>query len=382
MVGELTAETPMRTVLRIVVVVLCFAAAVTAQPQNLAGQWQGTLQVGKELRLVFVLTANAAGGGYTVMMYSIDQGAMGIAATSVVQGGTVRLSVGAAGITFEGKVAADGNSIVGTFTQGPGTLPLTLARATKETAWALPAPPKSMAADAPLTFEVATIKPSVPGQQGRGITMRGREVLTINTPLAYLVEFAFSVNSRQVVGGPSWLQSENYDVVGRPLAEGVPSDRHLRGMLRTLLEERSKLAVHRETRELPVYALVVGSGPKLTKNETNPNGLPGLGFRGLGQLGVVNATMGDFVAMMQSNVLDRPVVDRTGLQGRFDFTLNWTADESQFRGMGIQVPPPPADAKFPGLFTAIQEQLGLKLESTNAPVEVIVIDRVERPSEN
>jgi len=85
---------------------------------------------------------------------------------------------------------------------------------------------------------------------------------------------------------------------------------------------------------------------------------------------------------MQTAVLDRPVVDRTGLQGKFDFTLNWTPDESQFRSMGVQVPPPPADAKFPGLFTAIQEQLGLKLESVTAPVEVMVIDRVERPSEN
>jgi uncharacterized protein (TIGR03435 family) len=85
---------------------------------------------------------------------------------------------------------------------------------------------------------------------------------------------------------------------------------------------------------------------------------------------------------MQSNVLDRPVVDRTGLQGRFDFTLNWTPDESQFRGMGVQVPPPPPDAKLPGLFTAIQEQLGLKLDSTNAPAEVIIIDRVEKVSDN
>jgi uncharacterized protein (TIGR03435 family) len=120
----------------------------------------------------------------------------------------------------------------------------------------------------------------------------------------------------------------------------------------------------------------------MTANTTNPNGLPGLGFRGLGQMGVINATMGDFVNAMQSNVLDRPVLDRTGLQGRFDFTLNWTPDESQFRGMGVQVPPPAAEAKLPGLFTAIQEQLGLKLDSVNAPVEVIVIDRVEKPSDN
>jgi uncharacterized protein (TIGR03435 family) len=131
-----------------------------------------------------------------------------------------------------------------------------------------------------------------------------------------------------------------------------------------------------------VYALVVGTGPKLTRNDSNPNGLPGLGFRALGNLGVVNATMADFATVMQSNVLDRPVVDRTGLQGRFDFTLTWTPDESQFRGMGVQVPPPPPDAKLPGLFTAIQEQLGLKLDSTNAPAEVIVIDSVERVSDN
>jgi uncharacterized protein (TIGR03435 family) len=81
-------------------------------------------------------------------------------------------------------------------------------------------------------------------------------------------------------------------------------------------------------------------------------------------------------------VLDRPVVDRTGLPGRYDFTLNWTPDESQFAGMGVRVPPPPPDAQAPSLFTAMQEQLGLRLDSTRAQVEVFVIDRIERPSEN
>ena len=373
----------MKSLLRLVfLIVLLSAVTPHAQTQNLAGQWQGTLQVGKELRLVFVLALTGQGNALSGTMYSIDQGAQGVAATVTVQGGTVRLSVAPAGISYEGKLAADGNSIVGTFAQGPGTLPLTLTRANKETAWALPAPPKTMAADAPAVFEVATIRPSNPDAQGRGITMRGpREVLTINTPLGYLIEFAYNVNTRQVIGGPSWMASDRYDVVGRPQAEGLPSERQLRALIRSLLEDRFKLVVHREKRELPAYALVAGS-PKLTKNDSNPNGLPGLGFRAPGMLGVVNATMGDFVSVMQSNVLDRPVVDRTNLQGRFDFTLNWTPDESQFRGMGLQIPPPSPDAKFPGLFTAIQEQLGLKLESVNAPVEVIVIDRVEKPSEN
>ena len=370
----------MKMLLRIVVGLLCLVGAVAAQTQNLVGQWQGTLD-GK-LRLVFVFAASGQGNTLTATMYSIDQSPVAIGATPTVAGGNVRLVVAPAGISFEGKVSADGNSIVGTFTQGPGSIPLTLERTNKETAWALPAPPKVMAADAPLQFEVATIKLSEPGRQGRGLTMRGREVITINTPASFLIQFAYGLNDRQVIGLPSWAQSENYDIIGRPVAEGSPNDKQIRGMISNLLTERLKLTFHREKRDLPAYALTGGSGAKLTKNDSNPNGLPGLGFRGLGQLGVVNATMGDFTNMMQNAVLDRPVVDRTGLQGRFDFTLNWTPDESQFHGMGIQVPPPPADAKFPGLFTAIQEQLGLKLDSVTAPVEVIVVDKIEKPSDN
>jgi uncharacterized protein (TIGR03435 family) len=93
--------------------------------------------------------------------------------------------------------------------------------------------------------------------------------------------------------------------------------------------------------------------------------------------------MGDFAGLLQAAVLDRPVVDQTGLQGRFDFPLKWTPDESQFADMGMKIPPPKDNADAPpGLFTAIQEQIGLKLESTKAPVEVLVIDHVEKPSEN
>jgi len=373
----------MKMFARIVLVVMCLAGSLMAQAQNLVGQWQGTLAIqGKELRVVFVIAATGQGNTLGATMFSIDQGGQGINATAAVSGGNVKLAVAPAGISFDGKLSADGNSILGTFAQGPGSFPLTLERANKDSAWALPAPPKMMAADAPLRFEVATVKLSQPGQQGRGLTMRGREVITLNTPASFLIQFAYGLNDRQVIGLPSWAQSENYDIVGRPVAEGVPNDRQIRAMIGNLLEERLKLTFHREKRDLPAYALVIGSGSKLAANTSNPNGLPGLGFRGLGQLGVVNATMTDFTNMMQNAVLDRPIVDRTGLQGRFDFTLNWTPDESQFKGMGVQVPPPPADAKFPGLFTAIQEQLGLKLDSVTAPVEVIVVDKIEKPSDN
>jgi uncharacterized protein (TIGR03435 family) len=241
-----------------------------------------------------------------------------------------------------------------------------------------------MAADAPAVFEVATIKPSVPDRPGKVFTVKGRQVITINTTTSDLITFAYDLHAKQIVGGPPWMESEKYDVNGQPEGQGEPSRVQLSGMIRKLLEDRFKFTFHREKRELSVYAITVApGGPKLTKNDTNPNGLPGLFFKGLGTLPAQNATMGDFAGVMQTAVLDRPVVDKTGLQGRFDFTLRWTPDETQFAGLGVRVPPPSNDPDAPpGLFTAFQEQLGLKLESTKAPVDVLVVDRVERPSEN
>jgi uncharacterized protein (TIGR03435 family) len=380
-------ETFMKSLMRsIVVVVLVLAAGVAAQTPDLAGQWQGTLQPapGKELRLVFVLAANAAGGGYTATLYSIDQGGGGISAATTVSGANVRLSVAPAGITFEGKLAADGNSIAGTFTQGPGSLPLTITRTNKETAWALPAPPKTMPADAPLTFEVATVKPSDPNRPGKLFTVKGRDVLTINTTLADLMTMAYGVHLRQITGAPSWMETDKYDVQGRPQVEGVPSQVQLRGLLKNLLADRFKLTVHNEKKDLPAYIITGGPrGQKLTQNTSNPNGLPGLFFKGLGNLNCTNATMTDLAGILQSAVLDRPVVDKTGIQGKYDFTLIWTPDESQFRSFGPVPPPPQNDPNPPpGLFTAIQEQLGLKLDPGTASVDVVVIDRVEKPSEN
>ena len=377
----------MKQFLRIVVAAAFLTAAVAAQQaQNLAGQWQGTLSFqGKELRVVFMLTPNAASGGYTATMHSIDQGGQGINAAVVAQGSSVRLTVAPAGITYEGKVAADGNSIAGTFTQGPGSTPLTLARATKETAFALPAPPRTMAADAPLTFEVASIKPSAPNTPGKLFTVKGRDVITINTTLADLMTMSYDVHINQISGAPSWFENDKFDITARPVAEGVPNVNQLRGMLRNLLTDRFKLTLHNEKKEMPSYVLTVGArGHKMTQNTANPNGLPGLGFKQLGVLGVVNARMTDFAALMQGSVLDRPVVDKTGLEGRFDFTLTWTPDDSQFRSFGPRPPAPanPDPNAPPGLFTAIQEQLGLRLDRGNAQVDVLVIDKVEKPSEN
>jgi uncharacterized protein (TIGR03435 family) len=155
-------------------------------------------------------------------------------------------------------------------------------------------------------------------------------------------------------------------------------------MVQKLLADRFKFTFHHDQKELSVYVLSVSkTGNKMTKSEGDANGLPGLFFRQPGALNVRNANMGDFAHLMQSAVLDRPVVDQTGLTGRFDFTLNWTPDDTQFSGMGAKIPPPTDAANAPpGLYTAIQEQIGLKLEASKAQTDVLTIDHVEKPSEN
>lgn len=374
---------------RVLAVVLLTAwalsTAAAAGAQSLDGAWQGTLQAGKSLRVVIRVTT--AGDGLRATLFSIDQTAQGIPATAVTfRSPAVSVTFAGMGASFEGEISADGNSLAGTWRQGGGSLPLTLARATPETAWPLPAPPRPMAADAPATFEVATIKPSEPGRPGKLFTVRGRQVVTLNTTLQDLIGFGYGLQARQITGGPAWMASDKYDVTGQPESQGQPNEQQLRALIRSLLADRFGLTLHRETRELPVYALVVAPGgpkPALARNDSNPNGLPSLLFRGLGVLPALNARLADLAEVLQVAVLDRPVVDRTNLTERYDFTLTWTPDESQFAGLGVRVPPPSGDPNAPpGLFTAVQEQLGLKLDSTRAPVEVVVIDKIERPSVN
>jgi uncharacterized protein (TIGR03435 family) len=241
-----------------------------------------------------------------------------------------------------------------------------------------------MDANANPGFEVATIKPSKPGQPGKLFSLRGTHFATLNTTLVDLITFAYDVQQKQIAGGPDWMSSDKFDIAGEPDVPGAPSNSQLKTMLQKLLADRFQLKFHRDTKEMSAYVLTVAkNGPKLEKNEHDPAGVPALFFRQLGVLTVTNATMADFAGVMQTAVFDRPVVDQTGLQGKWDFVLKWTPDESQFGGLGVKVPPPSdaADAP-PPLFTAIQEQIGLKLETGKPAVPVLVLDHVEPPSAN
>jgi uncharacterized protein (TIGR03435 family) len=158
-------------------------------------------------------------------------------------------------------------------------------------------------------------------------------------------------------------------------------------MVQKLLADRFGLKFHHDKKELSVYVISLAGGePKMRKSTAGPNDTPAFFFRQLGDLVVRNQTMADFAKWMQSGVMDRPVVDQTALTDRYDFELKWTPDDSQFgqfRGTGVTVQPPKDEATaLPGLYTAIQEQLGLKMGPAKVPDDVIVIDHADKPTPN
>jgi uncharacterized protein (TIGR03435 family) len=237
-------------------------------------------------------------------------------------------------------------------------------------------------------FEVATIKPADPNSQGRYIRMQSfNRFYAKGFTLQALVAAAYSLNPRAISGGSAWTDSDRYDILASTPGDVQPNLDQQMAMLRKLLADRFQLAFHREQKEFPVYALTVAKGgPKLKLSTAPPGALPELintifpdekgGVHVL--LPARNATIAQLAAMMQRTVLDRPVVDNAGLSGPFDFDLEWTPDDSQFSG----TLPLSVESTKPSLFSAMQEQLGLRLEATRGPIEALVIDRVERPSEN
>jgi uncharacterized protein (TIGR03435 family) len=299
----------------------------------------------------------------------------------------------------------------------------------------------------PLSFEVASIKPAAPPVDGRLMIRMGGDPGRLdynNVSLKDLIRQAYGVKDYQI-SGPDWMASTRFDVVAK-LPADTPRSK-VPEMLQALLAERFKVTIHRETKELPMYALVVGkNGPKMKESEVDPNapppdGGPGPGgpsanggpgpaggaagggvrmskdgtpqfapgpargpmmmMNGRGHVSAKMMNMDSLVNLL-ARQLDRPVVDQTGLKGNYDFDLDYTPDEGQ-RGMGFiaGVPPPPPGGGAPGggeghvpsasnpdangvsLLTAVQSQLGLKLDARKGAVELIVVDNVEKiPTEN
>jgi bla regulator protein blaR1 len=238
-------------------------------------------------------------------------------------------------------------------------------------------------------FDVASVRPNTSTETGGFIQApRGPSFSVGNQTLGTLIGFAYELQRGQLVGQPAWVNTERYDIVAKAERD-IPPGPALRMMLRSLLADRFKLAVHRETRETPIYALVMARsdgqpGPRLrrpandhcaqrraasAKGQPPPplSADPVCGIRGnQSELTAGSYPLSSFTAFLAGTVR-RPVVDRTGLSGEWDFDLKWNPD------------PASTDTERPSIFTALQEQLGLKLEATTGPVDVLVVDRVERP---
>jgi uncharacterized protein (TIGR03435 family) len=233
----------------------------------------------------------------------------------------------------------------------------------------------SLAGAQSLAFEVASVRPRNTADAGRGrssIDSAPGSLTIRNASLSSCIKWAYHVMDYQIAG-PAWLQIDKYDITAKS-AGPAPMDQ-LRQMLQTLLAERFQLLFHRETKELPVYVLVAAkSGPKLHKAEPGGN----TSMKGENGSFVFQSTsMPQFVEDLSTlRQVDRPVLDRTGIPGIFDFNLKFGESNEEMKRALIA-------GDGASIFTLIQEQLGLKLEARKGPVEMLVIDRVERaPTEN
>jgi bla regulator protein BlaR1 len=237
--------------------------------------------------------------------------------------------------------------------------------------------------DPPAEFEVASIKPSAPGGRGVRIQMMpGGRFDASGVTAKLLIQQAYGVKDFQISGGPGWINSERYDLTAKADRD-IGRGEQIRPLIQKLLADRFQLTIHRDTKELPIYALVVGkNGPRLKESASNSTG-PQIRM-GLGRGSIDGQGIGmDMLASNLSNPLGRTVIDRTGLKGKYDIKLEFTPEGAPGRGPGDgPESAPPPDPTGPSIFTALQEQLGLKLESSKGPVEIIIIDRIEKPSEN
>jgi bla regulator protein blaR1 len=267
-------------------------------------------------------------------------------------------------------------------------------------------------------FEVASVKRNVSGEQNSSIRREpGGRLTARNMPLRALITFAYQIQGFQLIGDLDWISGDRFDIVAKaagdppPVMPGSGPDQ-LMLMMRALLAERFNLRVYRETREMPIYALVLARrdgkpGPQLHPAATDcateaaaaqaaarsgappqapqgPNAPVRCGVRmTAGRIQFGGFPLTEFARSI-SNQVQRIVVDRTGLTGNWDFELSYALDPAQ-GPPGLRAPgeePPAVDPNAPSLFAALQEQLGLKLDATRGPVEVLVIDRLERPTED
>jgi uncharacterized protein (TIGR03435 family) len=373
----------MKSRLLAIVLAICSAPAILLG-QDITGTWQGTLTTSAAPMRIVLKISRAGDGKLEGQLIAIDQGAQPRTMSALsVDGRVVKWRVDALSATYEGAFTPDGNAINGMVTQTAAPQALNFVRATPQTAWAIPEPtaaPKPMDPAADPGIEVATVKLSPPDVRGRGIGWRGATLNITNYNLLNAITFAYDVHEQQVSGGPAWKSTDRFEIVIKPDIPGQPNPRQVRRLIQKVLTERFQLAFHTEKREISVYAITQPPNTTLKMTAATPgSNLPTLRYPQAGLLPARNATISELAQSLQTAVMDRPVTNQTKIEGRYDFTLDWMPDETQFATFGrVNVP----DTGKPNIYEAFREQLGLRLEAARAPADIMVVDKVEKPSEN
>jgi uncharacterized protein (TIGR03435 family) len=267
----------------------------------------------------------------------------------------------------------------------------------------LGAPPTEAAPGPAPAYEVSSVKPNKSGDGGMRIQFTPVGVSFSNVALQLVLRESFGIEDSRILGAPDWVKTDRFDIEAKvdaadaPKLDNLPFDER-RKMLLPVLVDRFNLKFHHETRELPTYALVVAKGGLKMKEakpgDTYPNGVKGpdgqsrggMMMMGRGNLTGQAVPITNLVTMLSNQRLGRPLYDKTGLAGNYDFDLHWTPDDAPpMAAGGAQGGPAGSDAATdpgPSLFTALQEQLGLRLDPQKGPVDVVVIDHIEQPSAN
>jgi uncharacterized protein (TIGR03435 family) len=243
-------------------------------------------------------------------------------------------------------------------------------------------------------FEVASIKPSDPDSQLKIDFAAGGRLFVTHATLRFLIKIAYDVSDDQILGGPAWLNSKRFDVQGKPAAptggdpQNMTKDQILlfhepiRLRLQRLLADRFQLELRKESKPMPIFALVPGkNGPKMMRSSSA--GEPEISFAH-GILQAKRVDMATLARFLSEGQVGRPVVDVTGLSDKFDFRLEWAPDPAlnplSAGATGNQLPP--ADSGGISIFTALQQQMGLKLDASTSPADCVVVTRAELPSVN
>jgi uncharacterized protein (TIGR03435 family) len=359
--------------------VTCVAAMVAGVPllaQGLVGTWQGALPQGSLPRIVLKIS-KSEDGSLRGVMYRPDRDVASIPLSTVkVDEGSVRLESDLVGEAFAGKLAADGKSFSGSWTEDKATSPVVFARATPETLW-LHRTAESMAATADPAFEVASIRPSSPDENQRSFGLRSHRFTAKYSTVADLMKWAYQVRDRQIEGAPGWMDEDHYDIIAEADTPGQPSEGQDRLMVRKLLAERFGLKVHLIHKDFPVYALRVGDkAPNISVSDScvNDHGriFPHPAPDGEMAVQFAYTSIPEFKDILMNFIPDRQIVDETELKGRYDFTLHVPQEVLQSDDQNV---------RSNGMIEAVKG-FGMKLEPKHAPLEVLVIDRLEKPSPN